>query len=178
MNRIELMQASQMYMVMIVGIRQYQQTRDMNKFKNILSTFQFNGEMFSYVNLYRGLLEDFISGNRINSIEQIIGDIHAEPYLYEDVMMKNFEELRECEEDALFLTTLKSQLQGFAYSEIYDNVSYDEHAKIVIDHMLSKKLLYSSMIYKYNGIILNEKFIFLKPVLGTLELMRQKQLIL
>ena len=178
MYRTELMRTSQMYLIMVIGIRKYQMNKDEEELLKILSLVNTCDDSLNNTCIYKELIEAFMAGFAKEYIDYKLEDMDVESYHYE-VLMNNFKGLREyVEDDTTFLTKLESQLHSLAYWETSDADSYDETTKIVEAYMLSEKLLYSSMVYKYNGIVLREKFVFLKPVVGTLETMKQKRLIL
>ncbi len=178
MYSTENMQPSQIYLVMVIGIRKYQICGDEKELLRILSLVNNCENSINDTCIYRELLESFIYDFSKEYIDYRLEDMDVEPYNY-DEFIRNFKELKKCGNDnTLFLTTVESQLQSFAYTEISDEDLYADNVKIAIDYLHLEKLLYQSIVCKDNGIILNEKFIFLKPVLGTLELMRQKQLVL
>ena len=178
MYSTELMQTSQIYLIMVIGIRKYQINADKEELLKTLSLLKICDDSINDTCVYRELLEAFICEFADEYIDYRLEGIDVESYHY-DVLMHNFRVLREFEsDDTSFLTTLEGQLQSFAYNGIYDEDEYDENVKIAINYMLSEKLLYSSIVFKHDGIILREKLVFLKPVIGTLETMRQNQLIL
>jgi hypothetical protein len=174
----ENMQPSQIYLVMVIAIRKYQICGDKEDLLKILLLVNNCKNSVNDTCVYGELLESFIYDFSKEYIDYRLEDMDVEPYNY-DEFIRNFKVLRECGNDnTLFLTTVESQLQGFAYRETSAGDLYEENVKIAIDYMLREKELYSSMVYKNNGIVLREKFVFIKPVIDTLEIMRQKQLIL
>ena len=174
MNNETNLNQSQMYLVMAIGIHQFQITHDKKILQKVLDSVRFEEDNEEDTLLYKYLLLRFVSDDLVEYIEGTLKWMDREPLLYEETIINNFRILKEMSTiDIDFIIHAEGQLRLLANSD-----EYAENEKITIDYMLSEKLLYSSIVFKHNGRILREKIVLLKPLIGTLKNMRQNQLIL